>query len=79
VGGVWDRSLGLGVQQRVAFLSARAGVSSNLDSGMLLSGGLSLGPIHLGVAHVSDSLGTANRSGWIATFGLATASTARLP
>ena len=74
VGGVWDRSLGIGVQQRIAFLSARVGLSSNLDSGTLLSGGLSLGPLHLGIAKVNDSRNDADSSGWIATFGLATAS-----
>lgn len=79
VGGVWDKSLGIGVQQRIAFLSARAGLSSNLDSGTLLSGGLSLGPIHLGIARVSDSLNNADREGWIATFGLSTASRTTMP
>ena len=79
VGGVWDRSLGLGVQQRIAFVSARVGLSSNLESGTLLSGGLSLGPIHLGVAKVSDSRDGADSSGWIATFGLATASRTTMP
>jgi hypothetical protein len=79
IGGVWDRSLGVGVQQRVAFLSARVGLASSLDGGTLLSGGLSLGPIHLGVAKVSDSLDGADRGGWIATFGLATASRTTMP
>jgi len=79
VGGVWDRSLGIGVQQKVAFVSARVGLSSNLDSGTLLSGGLSLGPLHLGVAKVSDSRDGADSHGWIATVGLATASPTRMP
>jgi hypothetical protein len=79
VGGVWDRSLGIGVQQRLAFLAARVGVSSNLDSGTLLTGGLSLGPLHLGIARVSDSLNGADRSGWIGTVGLSTASHTTMP
>jgi hypothetical protein len=79
VGGIWDRSLGVGVQQQVAFASARVGLSTNLDSGTLLTGGLSLGPIHLGIARVNDSLAGADRSGWIATFGLATASRTTMP
>ena len=79
IGGVWDRSLGVGVQQRIAFLSARVGLSSNLDSGSLLTGGLSLGPLHLGVAKVSDTRNGADASGWIATFGLATASRTTMP
>jgi hypothetical protein len=79
VGGVWDRSLGIGVQQRIAFVSARVGLSSNLDSGSLLTGGLSLGPLHLGVAKFSDTRLGADASGWIATFGLSTASRTTMP
>ena len=79
VGGICDRSLGVGVQQRVAFASARVGLSSNLESGTLLTGGLSLGPIHLGIAKVNDTQAGADRSGWIATFGLSTASRTTMP
>jgi len=79
VGGEWDRSLGIGVQQRLAFLAARVGVSSNLDSGTLLTGGLSLGPLHLGIARVKDSLNGADRNGWIGTVGLSTASPTTMP
>ncbi|HET7460543.1 MAG TPA: DUF5723 family protein [Longimicrobium sp.] len=80
VAGMWDQSLGLGVQQRLAFLSARVGVASNFDSGTLLSGGLSLGPLHLGVARVTDgSVEGFDRSGWVATFGLGTASRTTMP
>jgi len=79
LGGAWDESLGIGVQQKIAFVSARVGLSSNLDSGTLLTGGLSLGPIHLGVAKFNDSYNGADRSGWIATFGLATASRTTMP
>ncbi|MFL5384229.1 MAG: DUF5723 family protein [Longimicrobiaceae bacterium] len=79
LGGAWDESLGIGVQQKIAFVSARVGLSSNLDSGTLLTGGLSLGPIHLGVAKFNDSFNGADRSGWIATFGLSTASPQTMP
>lgn len=80
VGGLWEQSLGVGVQQRLAFLAARVGVASNFDSGTLLSGGLSLGPLHLGVAHVTDgSVQGFDRSGWVATVGLGTASRTRMP
>ncbi|HYH83116.1 MAG TPA: DUF5723 family protein [Longimicrobium sp.] len=79
-GGLWDQSLGVGVQQRVAFLSARVGVATNLDSGTLLSGGLSLGPIHLGVARLNDgSVDGFDRGGWVATFGLGNGSQSRMP
>jgi len=68
--GLWDRSLGVGVQQRLAFVSARVGASTNLDSGTLLSGGLSLGPLNLAVAHITDGSSTsADRSGWIGSVG----------
>lgn len=78
--GLWDRSLGIGVQQRLAFLAARVGLASNLDSGTLLSGGLSLGPLHLGVARLSDgSVEGFDRGGWVATFGLSAASGSRMP
>ncbi|HEU4560136.1 MAG TPA: DUF5723 family protein [Longimicrobium sp.] len=78
--GLWDTSLGVGVQQRLAFLSARVGLASNLDSGSLLSGGLSLGPLHLGVARINDgSVEGFDRGGWVATFGLGTASGSRMP
>jgi hypothetical protein len=68
--GLWDRSLGVGVLQRLAFLSARVGASTNFDSGTLLSGGLSIGPLNLALAHVTDgSTSDASRSGWIASVG----------
>jgi hypothetical protein len=79
-GGLWDKSLSGGVQQRLAFLSLRAGLASDLSNSTLLSGGLSLGPIHLGVARITDgSNPSADRKGWIATFGLATASQSTMP
>jgi hypothetical protein len=80
VTGLWDRSLGVGVQQRLSILNARVGAATNLDSGTLLSGGLSIGPLHLGVAHITDgSPAAADRSGWVATFGLGTRSQSRMP
>lgn len=78
--GLWDRTLGVGVQQRLSFVSARVGASTNLDSGTLLSGGLSIGPLHLGVAHITDgSPVDADRSGWVATLGFGTRSQTRMP
>ena len=80
VTGLWDRNLGIGVQQRLAFVSARLGASTNLDSGTMLSGGLSIGPLQLGLAHVTDgSPADADRSGWIATLGFGTRSQTRMP
>jgi Family of unknown function (DUF5723) len=68
MGGGWDRTLSVGVEQRVPLVTLRAGAATDLDGGALLSGGMSLGPVHLGVAHTSASAG---RSGWIASIGLA--------
>jgi hypothetical protein len=69
MGGGWDRTVSVGVEQRVPLVTLRAGAATDLDGGALLSGGLSLGPVHVGLARTSASAG---RSGWIASVGLAT-------
>lgn len=69
-GGLWGQQVSFGVQQRLPIITLRAGLASDLEDGTLLSGGLSLGPIHLGVARVGMGTGDDERSGWIATFGL---------
>lgn len=72
IGGLWDRSISLGVQQRLPIVTVRAGLSTNLDEGSLLTAGLSLGPIQLGVGRLDNGSGAggAQREGWVATFGL---------
>ena len=67
INGLWDRTLGVGVQQKIPVVTLRAGIASDLDSGSMLSGGLSLGPLHLGAARLS---GGSDRNGWLVTFGL---------
>lgn len=69
-GGLWGQQLALGVQQRLPIITLRAGLATDMEDGTLLSGGLSLGPIHVGVARVSMGADDDQRSGWIATFGL---------
>lgn len=69
-GGLWNQQLSVGVQQRLPIVTLRAGLATDLEDGTLLSGGLSLGPIHLGVAHVATGSADDKREGWIATFGL---------
>ncbi|HEX6042073.1 DUF5723 family protein [Longimicrobium sp.] len=69
-GGMWDQQLSVGVQQRLPIITLRAGLATDMQDGTLLSGGLSLGPIHLGVAHIATGSGDDGREGWIATFGL---------
>ena len=69
MGGGWARAASLGVEQRIPFVTLRAGAATDLDGGAMLSGGLSLGPVHLGLARTS---GTGSGGGWIASLGLAT-------
>jgi hypothetical protein len=77
--GVWDRSVGIGAQQRIPFVTLRAGYATDLDRGSLLSGGLSLGVLQLGVARLNDGdLDGFDRSGWIGTFGVAVRTTGEL-
>lgn len=69
-GALWDQQLSLGVQQKIPLVTLRAGFATDMEDGTLLSGGLSLGPIQLGVAKITTGAGDDERSGWIATFGL---------
>jgi Family of unknown function (DUF5723) len=69
-GQLWDQQLSVGVQQRLPIITLRAGLSTDMEDGSMLSGGLSLGPIQLGVARVATGSADDERSGWIATFGL---------
>jgi hypothetical protein len=72
LGGRWDQLAGLGVQQKLGILRARLGASSNFDGGSLVGGGLSLGPLNLGLARWADgeSERGGDANGWIFTFGL---------
>jgi len=78
-GGLWDQQISLGVQQRIPIVTLRAGFATDMEDGTLLSGGLSLGPIQLGVAKVTSGSGDSSRSGWIATFGLGGRSDTSMP
>lgn len=80
--GGWRRQLGAGVEQKVLpILTLRAGAASNLDGGRMLTGGVSLGPLNLGLGHVSGSAGAGGpeQSGWVATFGLSARTTGTRP
>ena len=70
LGGAWTRRLGVGVQQGYWLLSGRAGVASNLDGEQMITGGLSIGPMSLGLARVDGDRDATTRAGWIAVFGL---------
>jgi hypothetical protein len=69
--GRWDRMLGAGVEQRLPLVTVRAGYTSNLEESSMLTGGLSLGVLEVGVARISDGsyFGTP-REGYIGTFGV---------
>ena len=77
--GLWDQQFSLGVQQKIPVVTLRAGIATDLEDGTLLSGGLSLGPIQLGVARVTSGAGDDERSGWIVSFGLGGRSDTTMP
>lgn len=72
LGGRWDRMVGVGVQQKLPVVRVRAGISTNLDGGSLIGGGLSLGPLELGVGRWTNTAQEieGDSNGWVATFGL---------
>lgn len=71
LGGRWGREISAGIQQKLPLITLRAGYASNFEEGTMISGGLGLGPMQLGVAHLDDGFYEgAPRSGWMATFGL---------
>jgi len=67
--GPWASSAGIGVQQRLAIIGLRGGYATNLDGGTMMSAGLNLGPLELGVARIEDD-SPDGQNGWIATTGL---------
>lgn len=77
--GRWEQTASVGVQQRLVGsrwrgISLRAGYASDLEESRALSGGLSLGPLQVGVAKLTDRAENgAARTGWMATFGLVAA------
>jgi hypothetical protein len=76
LGEFWSRSVGAGVQQKVLFTTLRAGYSTNMEGGMMATGGLTLGPLQLGVARIEDGeVDGFERAGWIGTFGVSVRTT----
>lgn len=67
----WEQRISVGVEQQLSIFALRAGYGAGNDGGNMLSGGLSIGPLDLGVARYqrSDIDGDQDR-GWIGTFGL---------
>lgn len=78
-GGLWDQQISLGVQQRLPIVTLRAGLATDMEDGSMLSGGLSLGPVQLGIARITTGGVNGERDGWIATFGLGGRSDTSMP
>ena len=72
LGGDWQRRVAVGAEHRFWLLALRAGLAGDLDGEHMLSGGISLGPMHLGIARLSGDRGDTSRSGWLGSFGLST-------
>lgn len=70
--GRWERSVGVGVQQPLGFLTLRVGGSSNLEEGSLLGGGVRLGVLDLGIARFStaSTLDNSERDGLIGSLSV---------
>ncbi|MEX0912167.1 MAG: hypothetical protein WD737_10285 [Gemmatimonadota bacterium] len=74
LGDSWDQRVSVGVQQVLPIIKLRAGYAVANDGGNMLTGGLSLGPLDIGVARFQLSdLDDVRTRGWIATFGLGVA------
>lgn len=70
--GRWSTLAGVGLQQKLPVGTVRVGWSSDLEEGSILGGGLTLGPIDLGVARLTtgSEQGDASRNGYVGSFGL---------
>jgi hypothetical protein len=72
MGDAWDRRLAIGAEQSFWLLKVRGGLAAGNDGGSLLSGGLSIGPLDMGVGRYRHSrVDGVGRSGFLATLGLA--------
>jgi hypothetical protein len=76
VSGMWENQLSVGWQQKLPIVTLRAGIATDLADANLLSGGLTLGPIQLGVARLS---GAGERHGWVYSFALSGRSDTTMP
>lgn len=74
LGDDWDQRFAVGVQQALWFFKARAGYAAGNDGGSMFGGGLSIGPLDLGVARYQRSeIDDVRTRGWVATWGLGVA------
>lgn len=70
MGAGWERAAAFGVEQRVPLVTLRAGAATDLDGRAMLSGGLGLGPLQLGVARTTGGAEGTEAGGWTASLGL---------
>lgn len=70
--GRWSRRLGVGIEQGLWLLAARAGISSDLDGQQLLTGGVRLGVLDLGLGRLTGEEAGIDRDGWFVSLGLST-------
>lgn len=71
LGDSWDQRIAIGVQQAIPFVTLRGGYSAGNDGASMIGGGVTLGALDIGVAHVKDGgIDGVRARGWMATFGL---------
>lgn len=79
VSALWRNQLSLGVQQKLPIITLRAGVATDGESGSMLSGGVSLGPIQFGIARLHTGGDNDERNGWVSTISLSGRSDTTMP
>lgn len=80
LGTAWRRQLSAGVEHTRGLLGVRTGVGTDLSGALMLAGGVSVGGIHLGLAHTSAPVdGSGRSSGWTASFGLSARNISPMP
>jgi hypothetical protein len=71
LGGWWSDMVSIGIQHGLPRISVRAGYATDLADGRMISGGLTLGPIQVGLGRIDvDEVDGIQRSGWIGSFGM---------
>jgi hypothetical protein len=69
--GFWKQSFSVGVQQKLPVVTLSVGAAKNDASGSLLSAGLVLGPLKVGIGRLNNgSVNGVDRKGWVASFGV---------
>jgi hypothetical protein len=77
--GGWRRRLSGGVEHTRGVLSLRTGAGTDVSGAWMVSGGVSVGALQLGLAHTSEPRESARSSGWTLAFGLTARNLAVMP